>query len=70
MRYSSVAQQKNYQTLHQSNIYTPICLMILVTGILLIIKALTYKKYRAKILRRKINKLEKIWLLESKENKL
>ncbi len=70
MQHSSVTQQTNYQTSHQSNICTPISLIVLVAGTFLIIKAVTYKEYRAKILRRQINKLEKNWLLESKNNKL
>jgi hypothetical protein len=69
VQYSSVNQQANHQTFNQSNIYTPVSLMILVTGVLLITKTLTYKEYRAKVLRRQINKLEKNWLLESKNNK-
>lgn len=70
MRYLSLTQQANYQTSNQSNIYTPVSLLVLVTGVLLIIKAVTYKEFRAKTLRRQTSKLEKIWLLESKENKL
>lgn len=65
MRYLSVTQPANYQTSHQSIIYTPVSLIILVTGVFLIIKAVTYKEYHAKTLRRQINKLETIWLLES-----
>ncbi len=70
MRYLSVTQQANYQTSTQSNIYTPVSLLVLVAGVFLIIKAVTYKEFRAKILRQQTEKLEKIWLLESKENKL
>jgi hypothetical protein len=70
VQHPSVTQQTNYQSLHQSNIYTPVSLIVLVAGVFLIIKAVAYKEYRAKILRRQINKLEENWLLESKNNKL
>lgn len=66
MRHSSEIQPANYQTSHQSNIYTPVCSIVLVTGVLLIVKAVTHKQYRAKILRRQINKLETMWSLESR----
>jgi Ca2+/H+ antiporter len=70
VRYLSVTQQANYQTFNQSNIHTPVSLIILVTGVFLITRAVTYKEYRAKKLRRQINTLEAIWLQEYKENKL
>ncbi len=70
MRYLLVTNQTNYQTPTKSNIYTPISLLVLVAGVFLIIKVVIYKEIRAKILRQQTKKLEKIWLLESKEKKL
>lgn len=70
MRYLLVTNQTNYQTPTKSNIYTPISLLVLVAGVFLITKVVIYKKIRAKILRQQTKKLEKIWLLESKEKKL
>lgn len=70
MRYLLVTNQTNYQTPTKSNIHTPISLLVLVAGLFLIVKVVIYKEIRAKILRQQTNKLEKIWLLESKENKL
>ncbi len=70
MRHLLVTNQTNYQTPTKSNIYTPISLLVLVAGVFLIIKVVIYKEIRAKILRQQTKKLEKIWLLESKEKKL
>jgi hypothetical protein len=73
MQNSSVFnQQANYQIFNQSNsnIYTPVSFIVLIAGIILIIRAVTYKEYRAKKLRRQIDKLESIWLQEYKKNKL
>ncbi|NJL62339.1 MAG: hypothetical protein HC903_11520 [Methylacidiphilales bacterium] len=57
----------NSQALNQTNTCVNTAFFVLAIAVFLVIRVVVGKEYRANHLKKQINKLEKIWLLEVKK---
>jgi hypothetical protein len=64
---SSPSNHPSLNQINQINIYTSAGILLLVTGVFLVLKTVAHKEYRANILRRQVERLEKIWLIDAED---